>query len=65
MKRDPMAGAWVVQAMIVALILLIIGHALGIRITLLSALGALAASGTAVYLLRRPTSNDRTGRSIW
>lgn len=64
MKRDPMAGGWIVQVMIIALILLIIGEALGIRVTWISALGALAASGAA-FVVGHLFWRSRGDRSFW
>ena len=48
MKRNPMAGRGIALAMIIALVVLLIGKPLGIRITFASAIGAFVASCVAL-----------------
>jgi O-antigen/teichoic acid export membrane protein len=50
LERDHMAGAWLVETFIVALVLLLVGKLIGIAITLFAIAGALALA-VALMLL--------------
>jgi hypothetical protein len=47
MNRDPMAGAWIVQSVIVILVMLLIGTAIGLPI--LSWWGGISLAGGMVF----------------
>jgi hypothetical protein len=51
MKDDPMAGAWIVEMVIAALILLLIAKVVGVPLTGYSAAVSLALGGVVVTVL--------------
>ena len=54
MKRDPMAGAWIVEAAIIALLMLLIGRKFGIAITFWTAGISLIAGLAIISAIRTP-----------
>jgi hypothetical protein len=60
-KRNPTAGRDIVLAMIIALVVLLIGKPLGIRIGFASAFGAFAASCIAITIVHA-VMKPRSGR---
>jgi hypothetical protein len=50
MKDEPLAGAWLVEMIIAALALLLLGRVLGFPVTVYSAVISLAISGVVIML---------------